>query len=326
MVKERILLIVILAFALDGLLGDPYGWPHPVRGIGRMIAKAESLLRNLLPRSKWGEHLGGGILVIAIGGSTYTLTWLLLAGLERVSAAAAFLAEVWLCYQILAARSLQQESRRVYEALAKGDLQAARAAVAMIVGRDTQKLDFEGVTKAAIETVAENTSDGVIAPLFYMLLGGAPLGLLYKSINTMDSMLGYKNARYQYFGWCAAKLDDLANLLPARLSGLFMVLAAFILGYDGRQAWQIFRRDRLRHASPNSAHTEAACAGALGIQLAGDAYYFGQLHAKPTIGDANRPVEDKDIIRANRLMIGSTILAIIILGIIRLGFIRWLIG
>ena len=205
-----------------------------------------------------------------------------------------------------------QESRNVYKELAKGDLPAARRAVARIVGRDTENLTAEGVTKAAVETVAENASDGVIAPLFYMLIGGAPLALTYKAINTMDSMLGYKNKKYLYFGRCAAKLDDAANWLPSRLAALFWVAAAALTGSSAKGAWRIWRRDRHNHASPNSAQTESACAGALGVQLAGPAYYFGAYYDKPTIGDALRPIEPEDILRADRMMYTESVLALII--------------
>ena len=199
---------------------------------------------------------------------------------------------------------------KVYEALKKDDLEGARYAVSMIVGRDTQVLDATGVAKAAVETVAENTSDGVIAPLIYLAIGGPILGFMYKAINTMDSMVGYKNDKYMYFGRCAAKLDDVVNYIPARISALLMIAASFLPGkaYDGKGAWRIWRRDRRKHASPNSAQTEAVCAGSLGVQLAGDASYFGKIVKKPTIGDALRPVEYEDIKRANGLLYRTAIL------------------
>ena len=224
--------------------------------------------------------------------------------------AAGLAVQMFWCAQALAARGLAQESCNVYKELQKQDLPAARKAVARIVGRDTQNLTAEGVTKAAVETVAENASDGVIAPLLYMLLGGAPLALTYKAINTMDSMLGYKNQKYLYFGRAAARLDDAANYLPSRLAGLLWVAAAALTGSSARGAWKIWRRDRRNHASPNSAQTESACAGALGVQLAGPAYYFGEYYDKPTIGDALRPVEPKDILRANRMMYAESLLAL----------------
>ena len=223
--------------------------------------------------------------------------------------------ESFWCYQIHATKSLKVESDRVYIALKDKGLEAGRKAVSMIVGRDTQNLTEEGVTKAAVETVAENTSDGVIAPLFYMLIGGAVLGFTYKAINTMDSMVGYKNDKYQWFGTAAAKLDDVVNFIPARVSAVLMILAAYLTGMDGKNAARIFRRDRFNHKSPNSAQTEAVMAGALDVQLAGDAWYFGKLHKKPTIGDPVREMELLDIRRSHKLLYGTAMLGLI-LGII----------
>lgn len=237
--------------------------------------------------------------------------------------AAGVLLETFWCYQLLATRSLRDESMKVYDRLVNGTIEEARYAVSMIVGRDTKELTETGVTKAAVETVAENCSDGVIAPMIYMAIGGAPLMFLYKGINTMDSMLGYKNDKYLYFGRCSAKLDDVANYLPARISGWLMVAASFICGMDGRQAARIYRRDRRNHASPNSAQTEAAMAGALDVQLAGNAYYFGKLYEKPTIGDPIRAVEPEDIRRSNRLMYGTAILGILICLLIRIAVGFW---
>lgn len=223
--------------------------------------------------------------------------------------------ESFWCYQIFATKSLKVESDRVYIALKDKGLEAGRKAVSMIVGRDTQNLTEEGVIKAAVETVAENTSDGVIAPLFYMLIGGAVLGFTYKAINTMDSMVGYKNDKYQWFGTAAAKLDDVVNFIPARVSAVLMILAAYLIGMDGKNAACIFRRDRFNHKSPNSAQTEAVMAGALDVQLAGDAWYFGKLHKKPTIGDPVREMELLDIRRSHKLLYGTAMLGLI-LGII----------
>lgn len=223
--------------------------------------------------------------------------------------------ESFWCYQIFATKSLKVESDRVYIALKDKGLEAGRKAVSMIVGRDTQNLTEEGVTKAAVETVAENTSDGVIAPLFYMLIGGAVLGFTYKAINTMDSMVGYKNDRYQWFGTAAAKLDDVVNFIPARVSAVLMIAASYLTGMDGKNAARIFRRDRFNHKSPNSAQTEAVMAGALDVQLAGDAWYFGKLHKKPTIGDPVREMELLDIRRSHKLLYGTAMLGLI-LGII----------
>lgn len=228
-----------------------------------------------------------------------------------MSSQLAWMVEVWFTYQLLAARALQKESMAVCPPLAAGDLEGARDAVSRIVGRDTQQLDEAGVVKAAVETVAENTSDGVIAPLLFLALGGLPLGMVYKAVNTMDSMVGYRNERYRWFGTAAARLDDVLNWIPARLSGLLMCLAAALLpGCSGRRALRVFFRDRKKHSSPNSAHTEAACAGALGVRLAGDAWYFGKKVSKPTIGDNLRPVEQADVARACRLMYVTELLTL----------------
>ena len=233
---------------------------------------------------------------------TFLVTSLVCLAAAKLSPWLGLAVQMFWCGQALAARGLAQESTNVYIEMVRNDLPAARKAVSRIVGRDTQNLTAEGVTKAAVETVAENASDGVIAPLLYMLIGGAPLALTYKAINTMDSMLGYKNEKYLYFGRAAAKLDDLANYIPSRLAALLWVAAAAFTGNDAKGAWRIWRRDRRNHASPNSAQTESACAGALGVQLAGPAYYFGEYYPKPTIGDALRPIEPQDILRANRMM------------------------
>ena len=293
---------VVGGFVLDALFGDPAWLPHPVVFMGKAIARLEGFLRPRLPKTPKGEVLGGAIVAFCLPVGTLLFTGAVCRGAARLHPLLGLAVQMFWCAQALAARGLVQESTNVYKELVKPDLPAARRAVSRIVGRDTAALTAEGVTKAAVETVAENASDGVIAPLFYMLLGGAPLALTYKAINTMDSMLGYKNERYLYFGRVPAKLDDAANYLPSRLAGLLWVAAAALTGSSAKGAWRIWRRDRRRHASPNSAQTESACAGALGVQLAGPAYYFGQYYPKLTIGDALRPIEPEDILRANRMM------------------------
>ena len=306
------LFALLLGFFLDLLLGDPSWLPHPIRAIGALIAALEKALRRLFPKRQGGELAGGAALVILVlalsGGFTLLVLWLC----GQVGLWLRFLAETVLCYQLLATRSLKGESMKVYQALKAGDLEGARHAVSMIVGRDTQRLDEAGVARAAVETVAENASDGVIAPLIFLAIGGAPLGMVYKAVNTMDSMVGYKNDRYLWFGRCAARLDDLVNFIPARLAGLLMCLGAGFSGFDGPNALRIFRRDRKNHKSPNSAHTEAAAAGALHIQLGGPNYYFGKLVDKPAIGDADHPVEPLDIVRVNRLMYATAFLALVL--------------
>ena len=293
---------VLGGFVLDALFGDPAWLPHPVVYMGKAISKLEKFLRSRLPKTPQGELLGGAIVAFCLPVGTFLLTGLVCWGAARLHPLLGLAVQMFWCGQALAARGLVQESTNVYKELKKPDLPGARKAVSRIVGRDTAELTAEGVTKAAVETVAENASDGVIAPLLYMLIGGAPLALTYKAINTMDSMLGYKNEKYLYFGRVPAKLDDVANYIPSRLAGLLWVAAAALTGNSARGAWKIWRRDRRRHASPNSAQTESACAGALGVQLAGPAYYFGQYYPKLTIGDALRPIEPEDILRANQMM------------------------
>lgn len=308
---------LILGFLADLALGDPCWLYHPVRLIGAAITFLEKRLRSFFPKTEKGERAAGFVLVIGICFFSAAIPLLVLSIAFHIHTFAGIAAETFLCYQMLAVKSLKTESMKVYQALEKKDLEGARHAVSMIVGRDTASLDEEGVTKAAVETVAENASDGIIAPLFYMALGGPGLMWLYKGINTMDSMVAYKNEKYLYFGRCAAKLDDLANFIPARLSAFFMILGAFLAGFNGKNAAKIFKRDRFNHASPNSAQTEAVMAGALEIRLAGNAFYFGKLYEKPTIGDAVRPVQDEDIKRANRLLYVSAALSVLVFATVR---------
>ena len=301
---------VLGGFVLDAIFGDPAWLPHPVVYMGKAISVLEKGLRARLPKTPEGELWGGRILAFCLPVGTLVLTSIVCMGAAALHPLLGLAVQMFWCGQALAAKGLVQESMNVYRELTKPDLPAARIAVSRIVGRDTQALTAEGVTKAAVETVAENASDGVIAPLFYMLLGGAPLALTYKAINTMDSMVGYKNTQYLYFGRAAAKLDDVANYLPSRIAALLWVAAAALTGNDARSAWRIWRRDRRNHASPNSAQTESACAGALNVQLAGPAYYFGEYYPKPTIGDAVRPIEPEDIRRADRMMYAESLLAL----------------
>ena len=301
---------VLGGFVLDAIFGDPAWLPHPVVYMGKAISVLEKGLRARLPKTPEGELWGGRILAFCLPVGTLALTSIVCMGAAALHPLLGLAVQMFWCGQALAAKGLVQESMNVYRELTKPDLPAARIAVSRIVGRDTEALTVEGVTKAAVETVAENASDGVIAPLFYMLLGGAPLALTYKAINTMDSMVGYKNTQYLYFGRAAAKLDDVANYLPSRIAALLWVAAAALTGNDARSAWRIWRRDRRNHASPNSAQTESACAGALNVQLAGPAYYFGEYYPKPTIGDAVRPIEPEDIRRADRMMYAESLLAL----------------
>ncbi len=305
--------IILLAFGLDCLLGDPYHFPHPIRLIGNMIHHMEHQRRAVFPSSPRGQYLAGLSSALVVICLSALGAWGVLLLASYLHPLLKDLLEIILCYQILSPRCLRDESDKVYHALISGDLAASRHALSMIVGRDTASLDQSQIAKAAVETVAENTCDGVIAPLFYMALGGAPLAMAYKAINTLDSMIGYKNEKYLYFGRFAAKLDDAANFIPARLSAWLMIAAAYLTGLKGKNACKIYLRDRKNHSSPNSAQTESVCAGALGVQLAGDAYYFGKLYAKPTIGDPTRPIEAADIRRSHRLMYGTTLLMLLLI-------------
>ena len=313
-----ILLACVTGFILDFICGDPVWLYHPVRLIGKLISILEKECRSLCGDSGKKLIVAGGVLWLLVLVVSTGIPFLLLWAAGRIHPYLRFALESFWCYQILATKSLKVESMKVYTELKKGDLPAARRAVSMIVGRDTEVLDEVGVTKAAVETVAENTSDGVVAPLLFLLLGGAPLGFAYKAVNTMDSMIGYKDEKYLFIGRVAAKADDVVNYIPARISALLMTAAAFLTGMDGKQAWKTYRRDRYDHASPNSAQTEAVCAGALRIQLAGDAWYFGKLYKKKYIGDPLKEVTPEDIKKAIRLLYGTAWLTMILFGGLKL--------
>lgn len=309
---------LLIGFGMDLILGDPHGFPHPVAAIGKLISGLEKRLRRLFPATVRGENIAGGVLWVLVAGLSTVVPAFVLWGCRLVSPWLRLVVESAMCWQILATKSLRVESMKVYTALETGDLQASRYAVSMIVGRDVSRLDEAGVARAAVETVAENTSDGVVAPLVFLALGGAPLGFFYKAVNTMDSMLGYVEPPYKNIGLVPARLDDVMNFLPARLSALLMLAAGALLGMDAKQGWKIFRRDRFNHASPNSAQTESVCAGLLGLRLAGDAWYYGVLHKKPYIGDALRDIEHRDIPRACRLLYGTAFFALAVCGGIKL--------
>lgn len=298
---------ILAGYLLDLCLGDPHSMPHPVRAIGNLIVWLEKYLRSAGKKhaTERGERRAGVLfvcLVLLVTGSVAgEILWISRLGGIWIQT----VVEAVMTYYLLAARSLRDESMAVCWKLEAGEIEGARYAVSMIVGRDTKPLSEAGIARAAVETVAENASDGVIAPLFYLAIGGPLLGWLYKAVNTMDSMVGYKNDRYLHFGRAAAKLDDLVNLIPSRLAALLLIVSAYLLRYDGKNAYRIWRRDRRNHKSPNSAQTESACAGALGLRLAGDAWYFGKLVPKPYIGDEIHPIEPQDIRRVNRLMYGA---------------------
>lgn len=300
----------IAGFVLDLLIGDPHFIPHPVRLIGSLISFLDKRLncdaRYNISEKKLNliKYKRGMLLAFTVFFATFAMSVIIIVAAYSINLYAGVIAEAVMTWQILATKCLRVESMRVYDALKTDGVDAGRRAVSMIVGRDTSVLDAAGVTRAAVETIAENTSDGVIAPMLYTAIGGPVLGFVYKAVNTMDSMLGYKNDKYMYFGRFAAKFDDVVNFIPARISAYLMIAAAFIGGrqFDGKNAYRIFKRDRFNHASPNSAQTESVCAGALRVQLAGDAVYFGKLVKKKYIGDGMREIEYEDIKRANRLM------------------------
>ena len=308
---------IIAGFVLDLIFGDPHGFPHIIRFVGKWIAIVERVLRRVCPASPKGEKTGGIVLVAAVIGVCAGVPLTVLLFCYSFNVWVGFAAESLLCYQLLATKSLKAESMKVYDSLKRDDLEEARYNVSMIVGRDTGALDRDGVIRAVVETVAENTSDGSIAPMFYFLFGGAVLGCVYKAVNTMDSMVGYKNERYLNFGWAAAKTDDILNFLPSRLSALLMVMSSLFLRFDTKRAFRIWRRDRRNHQSPNSAQTESVLAGALGLRLAGPAVYFGEGHEKLFIGDEINPISLEDIPRSNRLLYMTAVLMIAFVLVVR---------
>lgn len=313
MIQMRMIVIIVFAFILDLIFGDPSLLPHPICLIGNMIGFLEKVLRKIIHN----ELFAGILLSVIVLTFSFTVPFLILHFANKLNYYFALSIEIYFCYQIFAVKSLKTESMKVYHPLIKKDIKKARKFLSYIVGRDTQGLTEKSIIKATVETVAENTTDGVIAPLIFMAIGGAPLAFLYKAVNTLDSMIGYKNERYFYFGKFAARLDDIANYIPARVSAIFMIIATLLLRLDVKNALVIFFRDRKNHKSPNSAQTESVCAGALNVQLAGDAFYFGQPVNKPTIGDDNREINVNDIILANRLMYVTAMLGVMAVIVIK---------
>ena len=308
---------LILGFGLDLLIGDPHSIPHPVVYIGKLIDVTEKGMRKLFPKTLRGENFAGAAIWLIVVTVSTGLPLLILWVAYSVNRFLGLALEAILCAQILATKSLRQESMKVYSALKTGDLEKARYAVSMIVGRDTARLDEAGVTRAAVETVAENTSDGIIAPMLFLAIGGAPLGFFYKAVNTMDSMLGYVEMPYKNVGLVPAKMDDVFNYIPARLSALLMLGAGTILGMDVKNGWKIFKRDRYNHASPNSAQTESVCAGLLGLRLAGDAWYHGVLHKKKFIGDPLREIEPEDIPKSCGLLYATAVISLAVFAAVK---------
>ena len=301
------ILPIIIGFIIDLILGDPYTLPHPIRLIGTLISKLEIFTRKNFKNLR----AGGVFLGITVLFLSTAIPFVILFLSYKLNIILGIVTESVFCYYLIAPKCLCDESMKVYRAIEENDTEKARKAVSMIVGRDTDCLDKNGIIRAAVETVAENTSDGVTAPMMYMSLGGAVLGFFYKATNTMDSMIGYKNEKYAELGRFAARLDDVLNYIPSRFTAITMIISAYILKMNGKNAVKIWKRDRRKHASPNSAQTESVCAGALDIRLSGDAYYFGKLHKKDYIGDDNRPIENEDIRRANRLMYCSAVITLL---------------
>lgn len=313
-----ILAALLIGFALDAILGDPEGLYHPVRTIGLLISRGEKMLRRLLPKR---EFLAGAILAICVCVLCFAVPFVILWLLGKWSLIPCLILEAIWCWRILAAKCLKDEAFRIRKYLRLQDIENSRKYVGYVVGRDTAELTEEEIIKATVETVAENTSDGVVAPMLYFAIGGAPLAFLYKAVNTMDSMIGYKNEKYLYFGRFAARLDDVFNFIPARITGLLMIVTAPLVGLSGRGAWRIFRRDRYKHLSPNSAQCESAAAGALGVELGGSHKYFGKMVEKPTIGDPERPVDAEDITKTVKLMYAASSAALLLFGAARLALV-----
>ena len=312
---------IVCGFALDLCLADPLWMPHPVVWMGKYISRMEPVLRKYFPATPAGEFTGGFLLAVSLPALTFALAWGICRTAEHLHPVVSFAVQTLWSWQTLSLKGLADESRHVYDFLTRGNLPGARNAVGRIVGRDTAKLDEPGIVCAAVESVSENFCDGVTAPMFYLFLGGAPLAMAYKAVNTLDSMIGYRTAQYLYFGRTGAKLDDAANYIPSRIAALCWICAAGLCGYNAKGAWNIWRRDRNKSASPNAAQTESACAGALGIQLGGTAYYFGKRCDKAYLGDPLRPVNPTDILRANKMLYTAGILLLCVLCLLR--FLLW---
>ncbi len=307
---------IFIGYFLDLVFGDPYWMPHPIRFIGKAISKLEGLLRGYFNRDR-KARLGGFILAVVIITGTYFIASAILSIAKMYNPYLSKTLQAFMVFQILATKSLAKESQKVYYPLKENNLSQARKFVSYIVGRDTQDLQKDGITRATVETIAENISDGIIAPLFYIFIGGAPLGMAYKAVNTLDSMVGYKNDKYRDFGWASAKIDDIVNFIPARLTAILIILSTIFLGYNTKNSLNILIRDRKNHSSPNAGYPEAAVAGALNIQLGGTSTYFGKPVYKPTIGEKIRDIEVKDINRTIRIMYGTSFLGVSLFGIIK---------
>lgn len=304
-------MILILAFILDFIIGDPEWLWHPVCGIGLLISHTEKIIRNIFPKTEKAEKLGGMLLFAIVVLISFFIPFVLLYILHKINFWIGFALNTFFCTQIFAAKCLKNETIKVYNALNNNDIDSARVNLSYLVGRDTQNLNENDIIKADIETIAENTSDGVIAPMLYMMIGGAPAGFLYKAVNTLDSMVGYKNEKYINFGRFSAKADDFFNFIPSRITAFFMILSCVFLKLNYKNAIKIFKRDRNKHSSPNSGQPESVAAGALEIQLGGNAYYFSKLYEKEFLGDNIREVKKEDIITANKIMYLSSFMCLL---------------
>ena len=304
------LLSIYTGYALDLIIGDPYSFPHPVRYIGKLISIVEKQIRKITSSDK-GLKIAGFFLWFIVVVTTFAITTLILQ-LFKFNKVIYFIVNTILIYTTLATKCLKDESVKIYKVLKTGDLDKSRIQLSYIVGRDTTNLNEKEIVRATVETVAENTVDGIIAPLFYGFIGGAPLAMAYKAVNTLDSTVGYKNDKYYYLGFASAKIDDIANYIPARLGVILLSLGSLFAGFNFKDALKIGIRDRKNHKSPNCAFSEGAVAGALGIQLGGTNVYFGKEVYKPTIGDKTREIEIEDIVRTNKIMYSSSIISIII--------------
>lgn len=309
---------LLIGFFLDLLFGEPRMIPHPVVLIGKLISFLNKNLRRIFPKTVLGERLAGGVLWLIVVTISTGVPFLFLCLCHWISPWLRLAVESVMCWHILATKSLRTESMKVYAALCGGDRELARHEVSMIVGRDTERLTEGDIVRATVETIAENTSDGVIAPLLFLAIGGAPLGFFYKAVNTMDSMLGYVEPPYRNIGYFPAKLDDVMNFIPSRISAILMLIVGFFLRLDVRNGWKIFLRDRRKHSSPNAAQTESVFAGLLGLRLAGDAWYHGVLHKKDYIGDPLREIEYADIPRSCRVLYATAVFALLLCTAIKL--------
>lgn len=312
--SKLIILVMVIAYLLDLIIGDPYSFPHPVRFIGSLIRFTEGKIRKIF-KSKNQLKIGGFLLWTITVGFTALVTGLILNLLCINNIFYVIIASIIL-YTTLSTKCLADEAKKIYEVLKTGDIEKSRKQLSYIVGRDTTSLSENEIIRATVETVAENTVDGIISPMMYGFIGGPVLAMAYKAINTLDSMVGYKNEKYGDIGFASAKIDDIANFIPARITPFFMMIASFILGFNSKKSIKIAMRDRKNHKSPNCAYAEGAVAGALEVQLGGTNMYFGEKVYKPTIGDKDRELEAEDILRTNKIMYLTSFIALVIFSII----------